>query len=63
MLGVFPRVRRLETNIEPGYRQKTRPQEGSIFLLEGSKEPKNWRFQSNWIQNNLLLVKAMVILL
>ena len=53
MLRVFPRVRRLGSNIEPGYRQKIRPQEGSISVRERSKEPKNLRFQSNWILNNL----------
>ena len=59
----FPRVRGLETNIVRGYRQKIRPQEGSIFERELSEEPENFRFQSNWILNNLWLVKAMVILL
>ena len=59
----FPRVRGLGTIIQASFCQKIRPKDGSIVEREPSEEPKNSRFQSNWILNNFLLVKVMVILL
>ena len=61
MSRVFPRVRGLETNIVRGYRQKIRPQEGSIFERQLSEEPENFRFQSNWILNIVIWGKNRTV--
>ena len=59
----FPRVRELGTIIQASFCLKIRPKDGSNVERKCSEEPKNSRFQSNWILNNFLLVKVMVILL